>query len=130
MPTIAADIALWLETRGLGTRGVDIFDTLVRDEPDDAILISEGGGTGADRSLDGAVNLNQGVIIIVRAAPARFQEGYDLAHEIYKALIDLTNTAIDGRRYIGTNPLGDVSHIGRDERDRWKWTQNHIVKTP
>lgn len=129
MTTVSEDITLFLEIRGFGTRGVDLWHHLLRDEPDDAVLIFEGGGDGADRSLDGARILNPGVTIIVRAAQAAFQTGYDKARGIYDAMLDLTNTAIDGRRYIGANPLGDVGFLGRDEKDRWKWSMSFVVKT-
>lgn len=129
MTTIAEDIALHLENRGFGTRGTDIWHHVLRDEPDDAVLISEGGGQGAARSLDGARIINEGVSVIVRAAQDGFQAGYTRAHGIYDAMLDLTNTAIDGRRYIGANPLGDVGFLGRDEKERWKWSMSFIVKT-
>lgn len=128
MTTMASDIADYLESLGLGTKGTDIHQSEEKDEPHDAVLLTEGGGLGADRSHDMRRILNPGLLIIVRAAHQNFNAGYERAHNIYDAMLDLANTAIAGNRYLGVNPLGDVTEIGRDEQDRWKWSMNFVVK--
>lgn len=129
--TIAEDIADYLISLSLATgKNVDVFQGMLDgNSPDNAIFINEGGGAGAERSLDGARILNPGILIIVRRVSNEFNEGYDLAQRIYNAMLDLSNTAIGGRPYIGLNPLGDVSLLGRDEANRWKWAMNFVVKT-
>lgn len=128
--TIAEDLSDYLIVRGLATtKGVDIHQGMMTDEPDNGILIVEGGGLGAARTLDGRRILNPGITIIVRRQADQYNAGYELANLIYDAMLDLANTGIEGRPYIGANPLGDVSLLGRDERDRWKWSMNFVVKT-
>lgn len=128
--TVAEDLADYLISLSLATaKNADVFQSTLEDEPDNAILIKEGGGQGASRTLDGRRILNPGIMIIVRRQADQYNEGYDLAHRIYDAMLDLANTAIEGRAYIGLAPLGDVSELGRDERDRWKWSMNFVVRT-
>ena len=132
MSTVAEDIADWLESRSLGSKSGSppprIFQSQMLDTPDDAILIVEGGGAAAERSHDGRRILNPGITVIVRAASDGFTAGYQLAQDIEDALLDLTNTAINGRLYQGTIPLSDVADLGKDESDRWKWSMNFLVK--
>lgn len=124
----AEALADYLESRGLGTKGTDIFRDELRDEPDDAILIFGGGGLGAQRSHDLRRVLNPGVAITVRAAHNNYVAGGQKARDVYDALLEMSNTAFDGDRYLGCNPLGDITQAGRDERDRFKWTMNFVVK--
>jgi hypothetical protein len=128
--TFAEDIADYLISRGLATaKGTDIHQSMMEDEPANGILIREGGGQGASRTLDGRRILNPGIMIIVRRQADQYNAGYELAHLIYDAMLDLANTGIEGRAYIGLVPLGDISELGRDERDRWKWSMNFVVRT-
>lgn len=127
--TVPEDIADYLISLSLATgKNVDVFQGMLDgNPPDNAIFIKEDGGLGAERSLDGRRILNPGINIIVRRTD--YNDGYSLARRIYDAMLDLANTAIQGRPYIGLNPLGDVNLLGRDESNRWKWSMNFIVKT-
>ncbi len=128
MTTLAEDLIDILVTKGRGTKNVDMFQSHMDDEPDDAVLILEGGGQGAQRTMDFRRILNPSVAIVVRAGKQNFAAGYALAHAIYDDLLDLSNTAINQNAIIGCNPIGSVSDIGRDEKDRNKWSMNFIVK--
>ena len=127
------DIADFLVNRGLVTaKGVDIHQGMMPDEQPPSglnVLLVQGGGLSADRTHDTRRILNPGVLVVVRADAGLYTEGLALAESIYDAMLDLTNTAIDGQRYIGTNPVGDVADLGRDEADRWKFTMRFVVKT-
>lgn len=133
--TKLGDIADFLIGRGLVlTRGVDIHQgdgAMGSDQPATGLNVElvQGGGLSADRTLDQSRILNPGVQIVVRANSDMYSEGLQLAEQIYDAMLDLTNTAIDGQRYIGTNPVGDITELGRDENDRWKFSLRFVVKT-
>lgn len=130
MSTVADDLASYLQDRGLvnltgpGTR--DVFKDDMGDEPASAVLISKGGGLAAQRSHDLKSVKNQGVVIVVRDNV--YLDGDQRAQDIYDALLEISNTASNGSRLIGANPLGDITYIGRDERDRYKWSMNFVVK--
>lgn len=131
MGTMANDVAEYLEGLGLVTftgANRDVFQAAMDDDPDDAVLLIEGGGQAADRSHDLRRDLNPGLTVVVRAAEDKYNEGYTRAHDIYDALLDFMHTAINGTSYKGTVPVGDISDLGRDERDRWKWSMIFVVK--
>ena len=129
MNTVAEDLSNYLEDRGLvnktpGTR--DVFQFFMRDEPDAGVLIAKGGGLSAQRSHDLKRVLNPGVVIVVRDPV--FTTGEQRAQDIYDAILEISNTAAGGSRLIGANPLGDITEMGRDEKDRYKWSMNFVVK--
>lgn len=130
MSTVADDLASYLQDRGLvnkdgpGTR--DVFQFFMRDKPDAGVLISQGGGLSAQRSHDLRSMLNQGVVIVVRDPV--FTTGQQRAQDIYDALLEISNTASNGNRLVGANPVGDITEVGRDEKDRFKWSMNFVVK--
>lgn len=130
MSTVADDLASYLQDRGLvnkdgpGTR--DVFQFFMRDKPDAGVLISQGGGLSAQRSHDLRSMLNQGVVIIVRDPV--FIAGEQRAQDIYDALLEISNTASNGNRLVGANPIGDITEVGRDESDRFKWSMNFVIK--
>ena len=130
MSTVADDLASYLQDRGLvnkdgpGTR--DVFQFFMRDKPDAGVLISQGGGLSAQRSHDLRSMLNQGVVIVVRDPV--FITGEQRAQDIYDALLEISNTASNGNRLVGANPIGDITEVGRDESDRFKWSMNFVIK--
>lgn len=130
MSTVGNDLASYLQDRGLvnkdgpGTRNVFQFE--MGDTPDAGVLISQGGGLSAQRSHDLRSMMNQGVVIIVRDAV--FATGEQRAQDIHDALLEISNTASNGSRLVGANPVGDITEVGRDERDRFKWSMNFVIK--
>ena len=130
MSTVAEDLASYLQDRGLvnkdgpGTR--DVFQFYMRDEPDAGVLISQGGGLSAQRSHDLRSMLNPGIVIVVRDPV--FTTGQQRAQDIYDALLEISNTASNGNRLVGANPIGDITEVGRDESDRFKWSMNFVIK--
>lgn len=130
MSTVAEDLARYLEDRGLvnltGPGARDVFQFKMEDEPHAGVLISQGGGLSAQRSHDLRRILNQGVVIIVRDPV--FVAGEQRTQDIYNALLDISNTSSNGSRLIGANPVGDITEVGRDERDRFKWSMNFVIK--
>lgn len=130
MNTVAEDLSNYLEDRGLvnktgpGTR--DVFQSIMKDEPDAAVLIAEGGGPAAQMSHDLRRVMNSGVVVVVRDDV--FTDGAQKAQDIYDALLEISNTAAAGSRLIGASPLGGITDIGRDEKDRYKWSMNFVVR--
>lgn len=130
MSAVADDLASYLQDWGLvnltgiGTR--DVFKDDMGDEPSSAVLITKGGGLAAQRSHDLRSVMNQGVVIVVRDDV--YVDGDQRAQDIYDALLEISNTSANGNRLIGANPLGDITYIGRDERDRFKWSMNFVIK--
>ena len=130
MSTVAEDLASYLQDRGLvnkdgpGTR--DVFQFYMRDKPDAGVLISQGGGLSAQRSHDLRSIMNPGVVIVVRDPV--FTTGQQRAQDIYDALLEISNTASNGNRLVGANPVGDITEVGRDESDRFKWSMNFVIK--
>ena len=131
--TTQNDLAQYLINLGLvSAKGVDVHKGMMDDEQPLSglnVLILQGGGPAAERTHDTRRILNPGITIIVRANSDLYAEGFELAHRIYDAMLDLTNTAIDGQRYIGANPIGDVADLGQDENDRHKFSVRFVVKT-
>lgn len=128
---MAQDIAEWLEGRSLVTfngANRDVFQSFMRDDVDDAVLLLEGGGTAPDRSHDLRRVRNPAITVVVRAGVDNFVAGYERTQNIYDALLELMHTSINGNDYKGTVPVGDISDLGRDEKDRYKWSMIFVVK--
>lgn len=130
MSAVADDLASYLQDWGLvnktGPGTKDVFRDVLMDEPAAAVLIAKGGGLAAQRSHDLRSVMNQGVAITVRDDV--YLDGEQRAQDIYDALLEISNTSANGNRLIGANPLGDITYIGRDERDRHKWSMNFVIK--
>lgn len=131
--TTAAVIADYLDGLGLVTKsgaGRDVFQRYMRDEPDDAVLIATGSGRTPDMSHDLRRIRNPIIAITVRAADDNEAAGEQRADDIFEAMLVLNNTAFGGERVIGAVAIGEVLDMGRDDRDRFAWSMNFLVKKP
>lgn len=131
MATVASDLADYLDSLGLVTKtgaGRDVFQRHMGDDPDDAVLIATGSGKSPDMSHDLRRVRNPLVAITVRAGSENEAAGEQRTDDIFEAMLVLANTALGGSQYMGVLALGDISELGRDERDRFKWSMNFVVK--
>jgi len=124
---VTNDLADWLAIHGEGVKGASIFQGEMPEAPDDSILLREGGGAGPTRSMDNRRLQRIGITIIVRGARDQLVQTNEKTRRVYDLMLDLMHTAINGTRYVGTQPLGDIADLGRDELDRWKFSMNFLV---
>ena len=122
---IINEIANYLQTQDIGTKGTDIFLSRQSDSPNDQIVIYNTGGIEPDRYLPTADPTFQ---IIVRNT--NYQTGESLVADIVDALHQVTNVELeeDGTYYYYIFLMGEAGHIGRDDKGRHEWSINFICK--
>ena len=145
MPTplsLGAELATYLQSYspslGLNFSGVGTINLFVNGLPDtDAVpdlaaTIMEGGGlppvmtlTAGDATLVNKLDRPR-VQIMVRAAMTGYAAGNTLANGIFKALQGKANTQLNAGGATFTLIMAQQSpvYVGRDERQRHRWTQN------
>lgn len=67
--------------------------------------------------------------IQVRVRSDAYNAGWQKAHEAFTQLWRPTSVQVDGGKIISWVPQGDVTFIGRDDRDHSLFTVNFIART-
>lgn len=133
MTTPAVELAQFLADNGIGQRGGNTqWSVHVSREPaapDDVVTLYDTGG-GEPPSID--TNLRD-FVLQVRVRSADYVQGM-ARHQLIFDLFAQPNAAALGQalerniglhRYVGIWVAGEVTHIGRDENDRFLITANY-----
>lgn len=112
------ELALFLEQRGIGTRGTDLFTGIMPDTPDSAVALLERGGSRPEFVLNKkSINLeNPAVSVWSRdfsylAARQKSQDALD-------ALVSIANTTLSSINYLRATPSTSPFLLKRDDNDR------------
>ena len=63
-------------------------------------------------------------MVQVRVRAENYDEGWQKANEAYAALVQVTRQAVTDASILAWAPSGDVTYIGRDDKDRPLFTVN------
>jgi len=117
--SVTEDVAIYLESQGLGTRGTTIFRGYLPPQPVECLGIFATGGAAAE--LIGNVD-HPSIQILVRASTYDAAEGK--AYDVFNAFHALTETVINGSRYLLVEALQDPISLGQDENGYYLFSLN------
>lgn len=124
LETFASDLAAYLETQGIGTRGTSLFVGELPATTTDAVLVrhySAGGNpTDVARGID-FVNVQ------VTARASTYAAANALAHDVHAVISEQANVTV-GWTYC--KPLQNPTPLGVDERSLWRFACNYRFHVP
>lgn len=141
--SLGDEICLYLQSQSVGNFNgagtVNLFSTLLPDQPDLAAAVIERGGLPPLRWLTGTVPGGLGeheskfdqptIMIRVRAGMDGYTAGNTLAQTIYSKLQGKNDVTLNvgGQYFHFISALQYPIYLGRDERQRHLWSQNFRV---
>lgn len=144
MNSLGDELCIYLQGQGIGLNfngagTVNLYSTLMPDQPDLAAAVIERGGLPPLRTLTGGPVGNTlpeskfdqpTVMIRVRSGMTGYAAGNTLAQNIYKKLQGVYETNLNGTGTMFFHLITAMQYpiyLGRDERQRHMWSQNFRV---
>lgn len=123
--TLQSEVAALLEARGVGTRGVDLFDNGLTPAPDAQVAIQEYGGDAPEflHDRDGVGYELRRFQLSVRAPS--FDAAQLLAEAAHGVLTGVRNTTLSGTWYRRIVPLQSPFPLGQDQNGRHRFACNY-----
>jgi len=118
-------IADYLETLGIGSVGIDLFESLLPETPDDCVALFEYAGKPPLLSLDGSESDCPGLQVRVRASS--YEAGGTKLEQIRSALHPVSNQSIGGIFFISIRVNGSPIPLGVDQNDRPERSLNFSI---
>lgn len=122
--SVGSDIAVYLQTAGIGTIATDMFVGHMPDSPNNVITIYESGGYPLD--LAGFLRYPTLQVIVRNESYATARTKID---QIISTLHRTTNTTINGTKYCSIYSTGDAASIGKDDQNRSQLSVNFEMRT-
>lgn len=140
MLSLAEEIATYLQGQGLGLNfngsgTVNLFVSLLVDQPDAAVGIIEGAGpapvvtqtgtSAAESKIDRAT-----IRVHTRGPIVGYLTSHSTAQSIYKALQGVNETHLNGSSNALFHLIEAIQspvYMGRDDKERHLWSQNFLV---
>lgn len=123
MANVLDDLRIHLEGQSLGIPNDSIRKGFLPTSVNPVIALTEVIGSPPVDTLGqvkGRINIERPrVQVITRGSQGDYKEARDLAELAYKALHGVTETIINGTRYLTIEAESPPNNIGRDENDRW-----------
>lgn len=120
----AHELALYLQSEGVGTFGQDIHVSREPVSPGNVVTLYDTGGS-APANYD--IELRQPTIQ-VRVRDVSYPAAQAKQEQIFGILNDIKTQAIEGSTYLGVWMTTDILSIGRDDNDRHLLTANYQVQ--
>jgi hypothetical protein len=125
------ELALYLQTQGLGTVGTTIFKGTLPDQPDACTAVFEYAGLPSEKTFSptpgAAVEEKPRVQIVCRGIKQDYQTPRTQADAIWKALDGLGNVTMSGTGYLWIEALQSPFLMRRDENERVYIAVNYQV---
>lgn len=141
--SLGDEICLYLQTQSIGLNfdgvgTVNLYSSLMPDQPDLSVAIIERGGLPPLRTLTGGPaghtlpesKFDQPTMMVrVRSGMQGYTAGNTMAQNVYKALQGVYETTLNmgGMFFHLISALQYPTYLGRDERERHMWSQNFRV---
>jgi hypothetical protein len=119
--TPAYDIALYLESIGIGVFADTLHVSREPAGPDDVVTLYDTGGTPLLTDHD---ELREHTIQI-RVRSTEYLDGYQKQQDIFEAFLGFLPVDIGDYNYPGLWATTDILPIGRDDNDRFLFTCNY-----
>ena len=111
-----------------GTSGWGIYVSQEPKNPDSVITIYDSGGVAPNPKW---LFDEPTVQIRIRGSEMAYVAAYAKAQAIKDALLGLTPQTVSGTYYVGVQMVGDINHIGYDDKSRPLFTTNwRIFREP
>ena len=119
------EVAAYMETQGIGTRAVDLFEGDLPISPDACVAVIEYPGVGPDYTLGTGVSYEYPRIQVLVRNPIR-ATAESKANAAFKALAAVVNQSLSGVSYLAITPLQSPFLLERekDALQRWKLAFN------
>ena len=118
------EIGAYLQSRGVGALGVDIFLGLMPDQPDNSIALFEYAGSPPDLHWNGEY---PGLQVCVRNKS--YGQGRAKIGQAMQELHGVYETVLGGKRYLLIKARGSPEVLKRDAGNRVEWFVNfEIIK--
>lgn len=123
------EIASYLASQGVGTEGVDLFKSLMPDEPSNCVALYDYGGSPPAMTLGaGAAQWEEPRIQVVARATT-YSAARTKIGDVFTVLHSLLNTTLSGTLYISIEAVQSPFLLDRDESGRVRCACNfHIRK--
>lgn len=141
--SLGDELCLFLQTQGIGLNfngggTINLFSTLLPDQPDLGVAVIERGGLPPLRTLTGGPvghtlaesKFDQPTVMIrVRSGMNGYTAGNSMAQNVYSKLQGLYETTLNsgGMFFHLITALQYPTYLGRDGRERHMWSQNFRV---
>jgi hypothetical protein len=116
------DLATYLQTSLVGTKGTTIFEGSMPDSPDSCICLYETGGFKPE--IKSRIDYPTFQVITRNTS---YSTGRAKAISVQTALHGLTETTIGSSRFLLIQAMQSPACLGQDERNRWEWSQNFKI---
>ncbi len=110
-------LADYLESKGLGTVGSDIFVERLPESPDRAIAVLRYSGRAPVTVLSGSIVIEQPSIQVLVRSPS-FAESANLIYQIRDLFTSIHNTNLENLYILGVLALGSPAVLERDVNNR------------
>lgn len=125
---VLAELAAFLETAGIGTRGVNLFYGQDVDTVDNAVWLLEYTGAAPDPKLGQGTVDEESPRVQINVRNLGYDAGRAKAEAIMVALVSIASgTLLSGTRYLSVLPTSQPSVLSRDKNDRWRFVLNVIA---
>jgi hypothetical protein len=116
------DIGQYLQSKGVGTLGADIFLGMIPDQPDNLVALFEYAGNPPDLNWNGEYPSLQ-VMVRNTSYPA----GRTKIEQVRDTLHGLCEQVINGTRYLLIKAKQSPESLGRDDNNRCEFVINFDV---
>lgn len=122
----ALDIATILQTDGLGSLGTDIFVGMTPEISSLLIAVFDSGGFDPNPKY---LREEPTIQCLVKGTPGDYAAASAKALAVKDSLLGRAPTLIGNTDYIRFTQMGDILHLGVDEKNRHIFTSNwHLVR--
>lgn len=113
------ELATYLQSKGLGTIGTDIFEGRLMDTPDAQIALIDYAGRPSELTHDiaGIAYERPRVQVLARSSPDDYAGARTKANGAYKVL-EFANQTLSGVRYLQVTALHPPFLLDRDHQER------------
>lgn len=125
---VPIDIKTYLESQsiiGSGTGWTCVLDWMPP-EPDQVVVITASGGFAPHRRTDERQPTFQ---VRARSTKTSGQSAKDILESIFSALNGIANQKVNGNYYREILAQGEQLAMGRDDNNRFEYTQNYLART-
>lgn len=122
--TVTSELSAYLEGQGIGTRGTDLFEGRIPDEPIACVGIIEYGGFPPDYIHEQAMVAYERPTVQILVRAATYALGRAKAEAAYKAIGAILNTTLSGTRYLKATPLQSPFLLDRDANEAPRFVFN------